>query len=141
MSWPTDVKNEKLGKVSSKNDPTGASNRTVTETKNQPHPKSTLKHEMSEAMPGGSYEPKTPSGMLSGLKGVLADRPANQSNSKSVGQPGYGDLTQSSKPGMGGSGSAEYIWPTGSDTTVSSDSDNENYGSQSSNNIKKHKRE
>ena len=140
MSWPTDVKNEKLGKVSSKNDPTGASNRTVTETKNQPHPKSTLKREMSEAMPGGSYEPKTPSGMLSGLKGVLADRPANQSNSKSVGQPGYGDLTQSSRAGLN-SDKAGYPYPTGSDTTVSSDSDNENYGSQSSNNIKKHKRE
>jgi hypothetical protein len=138
MSWPTDVKNEKLGKVSSKNDPTGASNRTVTETKNQPHPKSTLKHEMSEAMPGGSYEPKTPSGVLSGLKGVLADRPANQSNSKSIGQGGYGKKVQSERTSVE-TGSEKYPYPTGSDTTVSSDSDNENYGSQSSNNIKKHK--
>ena len=124
----------------SKNDPTGKQHYDVTSTTSQPHPKSTLKHEMSEAMPGGSYEPKTPSGMLSGLKGVLADRPANQSNSKSVGQPGYGDLTQSSRAGLN-SDKAGYPYPTGSDTTVSSDSYNENYGSQSSNNIKKHKRE
>ena len=140
MSWPTDVKNEKLGKANRGNSPLGKANHTVTKTTSQPDPKGTLKHEMSEAMPGGSYEPKTPSGMLSGLKGVLADRPANQSNSKSVGQPGYGDLTQSSRAGLN-SDKAGYPYPTGSDTTVSSDSDNENYGSQSSNNIKKHKRE
>ena len=140
MSWPTDVKNEKLGKANRGNSPLGKANHTVTKTTSQPDPKGTLKHEMSEAMPGGSYEPKTPSGMLSGLKGVLADRPANQSNSKSVGQPGYGDLTQSSRAGLD-SDKAGYPYPTGSDTTVSSDSDNENYGSQSSNNIKKHKRE
>ena len=119
----------------SKNDPTGKAHYDVTATKSQPHAKSNLKHEMSEAMPSGSYEPKTPSGMLSGLKGVLADRPANQSNSKSVGQPGYGDLTQSSKPGLN-SDKGNYPYPTGSGTTVSSDSNNENYGSQSSNNIK-----
>ena len=124
----------------SKNDPTGKQHYDVTSTTSQPHPKSTLKHEMSEAMPGGSYEPKTPSGMLSGLKGVLADRPANQSNSKSIGQGGYGKKVQSERTSVE-TGSEKYLYPTGSDTTVSSDSDNENYGSQSSNNIKKHKRE
>jgi hypothetical protein len=123
-----------------KNDPTGKAHHDVTVTTSQPRAKSTLKHEMSEAMPSGDYTPKTPSGMLSGLKGVLADRPANQSNSKSVGQPGYGDLTQSSRAGLNPD-KAGYPYPTGSDTTVSSDPYNENYGSQSSNNIKKHKRE
>lgn len=118
-----------------KNDPTGKAHHDVTVTTSQPRAKSTLKHEMSEAMPGGSYEPKTPSGMLSGLRGVLADCAANKSDDKKVGQPGYGDLTQSSKSGLN-SGKASYIYPTGSDTTVSSDSDNENFGSQSSNNIK-----
>ena len=119
----------------SKNDPTGKVHHEVTATKSQPRSKSTLKHEMSEAMPGGSYEPKTPSGMLSGLRGVLADCAANKSDDKKVGQPGYGDLTQSSKSGLN-SDKASYIYPTGSNTTVSSDSDNENFGSQSSNNIK-----
>ena len=123
-----------------KNDPTGKAHHDVTVTTSQPRAKSTLKHEMSEAMPGGSYEPKTPSGMLSGLKGVLADRPANQSNSKSIGQGGYGKKVQSERTSVE-TGSEKYPYPTGSDTTVSSDSDNENYGSQSSNNIKKHKRE
>ena len=51
----------------SKNDPTGKQHYDVTSTTSQPHPKSTLKHEMSEAMPSGSYEPKTPSGILCGL--------------------------------------------------------------------------
>lgn len=119
----------------SKNDPTGKVHHEVTATKSQPRSKSTLKHEMSEAMPGGSYEPKTPSGMLSGLRGVLADCAANKSDDKKVGQPGYGDLTQSSKSGLN-SDKVSYIYPTGSNTTVSSDSDNENFGSQSSNNIK-----
>ena len=126
--------------MASKNDPTGKIHYDVTATKSQPHAKSLLKHEMSEAMPSGNYEPKTPSGLLSGLKGVLADRAANKPDDKKVGQPGYGDLTQSSKSGLN-SDNISYPYPTGSDTTVSSDSDNENFGSQSANNIKKHKRE
>ena len=104
----------------------------VTATDAQPHSKSTLKHEMSEAMPGGDYAPKTPSGMFGGLRGTLADRPSNQSNSKAVGA-GANARNQSSQSGMGGGG--KYIWPTGPDTTVSSDSDNENFGSMSTNNI------
>ena len=123
-----------------KNDPTGKAHHDVTVTTSQPRAKSTLKHEMSEAMPDGSYAPQTPSGMLSGLRGVLADHAANSSNSKSIGQGGYGKKVQSERTSVE-TGSEKYPYPTGSDTTVSSDSDNENYGSQSSNNIKKHKRE
>ena len=67
-----------------KNDPTGQQHKLVTKTKNQPSSKSELKHEMSEAMPSGNVELKTPSGLLSGLRGVLADRPSNQSNSGPV---------------------------------------------------------
>jgi cobalamin biosynthesis protein CobT len=140
MSWPTDVKNEKLGKANRGNSPLGKANHTVTKTTSQPDPKGTLKHEMSEEMASGDYTPKTPSGMLSGLRGVLADHAANSSSSKSIGQGGYGKKVQSEHTSVE-SGSEKYPWPTGSDTTVSSDSDNENYGSQSSNNIKKHKRE
>ena len=140
MSWPTDVKNEKLGKANRGNSPLGKAHHTVTKTTSQPDPKGTPKHEMSEAMPGGSYAPQTPSGMLSGLRGVLADHAANSSSSKSIGQGGYGKKVQSERTSVE-TGSEKYPYPTGSDTTVSSDSDNENYGSQSSNNIKKHKRE
>jgi len=117
-----------------KNDPTGQQHKLVTKTKNQPSSKSKLKHEMSEAMPSGNVELKTPSGLLSGLRGVLADRPSNQPNSRSVGSGGTGYKPQSM--GKGVEEDKPYIYPTGPNTTVASDSDNENYGSKSSNNIK-----
>lgn len=119
-----------------KNDPTGKAHATVTKTSSQPSSKSTLKHEMSEAMPSGNVELKTPSGFLSGLSGI--NQPSNKSDSRSVGA-GSGAKNQSSLKGLGGDNL--YIYPTGPDTTVSSDSDNENFGSASANNIKKHKRE
>jgi hypothetical protein len=118
----------------SKNDPTGKQHYDVTKTSSQPGAKSSLKHEMSEAMPSGSYAPQTPSGMLSGLRGVLSDHAANQSDSKSIGKGGYGKKVQSEQESV--EATRNYPYPTGPDTTVSSDSDNENYGSQSSNNIK-----
>ena len=139
MSWQTDVKNEKLGKANRGNSPLGKANHTVTKTTSQPSSKSTLKHEMSEAMPSGSYAPQTPSGMLSGLSGVLSDCAANRSDSKSIGKGGYGKKVQSEQESV--EATKNYPYPTGPDTTVSSDSDNENYGAHSSNNIKKHKRE
>ena len=117
-----------------KNDPTGKHHELVTKTKSQPSSKSKLKHEMSEAMPSGNVELKTPSGLLSGLRGVLADRPSNQANSRSVGSGGTGYKTQSMEKGV--EADKPYIYPTGPNTTVASDSDNENYGSKSSNNIK-----
>jgi len=123
----------------SKNDPTGKQHYDVTKTSSKPGAKSSLKHEMSEAMPSGSYAPQTPSGMLSGLRGVLSDCAANRSDSKSIGKGGYGGAAQSNRKGV--EDMDNYPYPTGSDTTVSSDSDNENYGAHSSNNIKKHKRE
>jgi len=119
----------------SKNDPTGKAHYDVTATKSQPRAKSNLKHEMSEAMPSGDYAPKTPSGMLSGLRGVLAEHAANSSSSKSIGQGGYGKKVQSERTSAE-TGSENYPYPTGPNTTVASDSDNENYGSQSSNNIR-----
>lgn len=120
----------------SKNDPTGKAHYDVTKTSSQKAAKSNLKHEMSEAAPSGDFAPKTPSGMLSGLRGVLADRASNKSDSRSVGASGPGSTakTQSSRPGI--DYGKPYPYPTGPDTTVSSDSDNENFGSQSSNNIK-----
>ena len=105
----------------------------VTATDAQPHSKSTLKHEMSEAMPGGDYAPKTPSGMFGGLRGTLADRPSNQSDSKNMGRGNFGGAAQSNRTGV--DGAMNYPWPTGPSTTVSSDSDNENFGSMSTNNI------
>ena len=117
-----------------KNDPTGQQHELVTKTKNQPSSKSKLKHEMSEAMPSGNVELKTPSGLLSGLRGVLADRPSNQSNSRSVGSGSAGTRTQSMRSGV--DEGEKYLYPTSSNTTVSSDPDNENYGSMSTNNIR-----
>ena len=112
----------------------------VTKTDAQPSPKGTLKHEMSEDMPEGDVELKTPSGFLSGLRGVLSDRAANMSNSDYVGIKGPGSTakTQSSRPGV--EKGKPYPYPTGPNTTVSGNSHNDNYGAHSSNNIK-HKQE
>lgn len=117
-----------------KNDPTGQQHKLVTKTKNQPSSKSKLKHEMSEAMPSGNVDLKTPSGLLSGLRGILADRPSNQSNSRSVGSGSTGYKTQSM--GKGVEEDEKYIYPTGPNTTVSGNSSNDNYGGWSTDNIK-----
>lgn len=85
-----------------KNDPTGKQHYDVTKTSSQKSAKGTLKHEMSEDMPSGDFSPKTPSGMLSGLRGVLADRASNMSNEKSVGSGSGPVKAKSQNAGMGG---------------------------------------
>ena len=108
----------------------------VSKTDAQPSPKGMLKHEMSEDLPGGNVELKTPSGFLSGLKGILADHSANPSDSTLVGLKGPGSTTKTQSSRKGIEEGKPYPYPTGPDTTVASDSDNENFGAHSSNNIK-----
>lgn len=109
------AKNES-GPVQQKNDPCGKAHFDVTATTSQKHGKGTLQQDKTGDSSSGDLIPKTPSGMLGGLRGVLADRPSNQSNDKSVGA-GANAKNQSSRPGV--SGNAPH-W--------SKNSDNVNFG-------------
>lgn len=71
--------------MSTKNDPTGKTHKTVTRSTSQ----------------GAPTELRTPEDLLSGLKGVMADCAANQSDSRAVGA-GKGTRTQSMAAGIGG---------------------------------------
>jgi hypothetical protein len=88
----------------SKNDPTGKQHYDVTTTSSQKHGKGTEKQDQTGSSSSADFTPKTPSGFLGGLKGVLSDHSLNASDSRSFGTGGAGTSakTQSSRPGVGG---------------------------------------
>lgn len=85
----------------SKNDPTGKQHYDVTSTTSQKHGRGTEKQDKTGDSSSGDMTPQTPKNMLGGLRGVLADRPSNQSSEKSVGS-GANAKNQSSHPGVSG---------------------------------------
>jgi hypothetical protein len=87
-----------------KNDPTGKQHYDVTSTSSQKHGKGTEKQDRTGSSSSADFTPKTPSGFLGGLKGVLSDCASNKSDSRSIGTSGAGTTakTQSSRPGLGG---------------------------------------
>ena len=85
----------------SKNDPTGKIHSTVTKTSSQKSGRGMLQADKTGGSDSGDTELKPASSFLGGLRGVLADRPSNQSNSTTVGGGG-GARNQSSRPGTSG---------------------------------------